>query len=45
MKVIEETFHQLLQKVCCMWHKQIFVHIDENFAKKIEFVQNYLVFY
>ena len=32
MKVVEETFRQLLQKVCCVWHKQIFVWIDEDFA-------------
>ena len=31
MKVVEENFHQLLQKVLCLWHKQIFVYIDEDF--------------
>ena len=32
MKVVEETFRQLLQKVLCLWCKQIFVYIDEDFA-------------
>ena len=32
MKVVEETFRQLLQKVLCLWRKQIFVYIDEYFA-------------
>ena len=32
MKVVEETFRQLLQKVWWLWHKQIFVYIDEDFA-------------
>ena len=32
MKVVEETFRQLLQKVWCLWLKQIFVYIDEDFA-------------
>ena len=32
MKVVEETFRQLLQKVCCVWHKQIYVYVDEDFA-------------
>ena len=32
MKVVEENFHQLLQKVLCLWRKQIFVYIDEDFA-------------
>ena len=32
MKVVEENFRQLLQKVLCLWHKQIFVYIDEDFA-------------
>ena len=32
MKVIEENFRQLLQKVLCLWRKQIFVYIDEDFA-------------
>ena len=31
MKVVEETFLQLLQMVCCLWLKQIFVYIDEDF--------------
>ena len=44
MKVVEETFRQLLQKVLCLWRKQIFVYIDEDFAK-IEFVLNFQVFY
>ena len=32
MKVVEETFRQLLQKVWCLWPKQIFVYKDEDFA-------------
>ena len=32
MKVVEEGFRQLLQKVLCLWRKQIFVYIDEDFA-------------
>ena len=32
MKVAEETFRQFLQKVLCLWRKQIFVYIDEDFA-------------
>ena len=32
MKVIEENFHQYLQKVLCLWRKRIFVYIDEDFA-------------
>ena len=32
MKVLEEIFRQLLQKVLCLWRKQIFVYIDEDFA-------------
>ena len=32
MKVVKETFGKLLQKVCCVWPKQIFVCIDEDFA-------------
>ena len=32
MKVVEENFRQLLQKVLCLWCKQIFVYIDEDFA-------------
>ena len=32
MKVVEENFRQLLQKVSCLWRKQIFVYIDEDFA-------------
>ena len=31
MKVVEENFRQP-QKVLCLWHKQIFVYIDEDFA-------------
>ena len=27
MKVVEESFRQLLQKVLCLWRKQIFVYI------------------
>ena len=32
MKVVEENFRQLLQKVLYLWRKLIFVHIDEDFA-------------
>ena len=32
MKVVEENLRQLLQKVLCLWRKQIFVCIDEDFA-------------
>ena len=32
MKVVEENFRQLLQKILCLWRKQIFVYIDEDFA-------------
>ena len=32
MKVVEENFRQLLQKVLCLWRKQIYVYIDEDFA-------------
>ena len=32
MKVVEENFPQLLQKVLCLWRKQIFEYIDEDFA-------------
>ena len=32
MKVVEENFLQLLQKVLCLWRKQNFVYIDEDFA-------------
>ena len=32
MKVVEEKFRQLLQKVLCLWHKEILVYIDEDFA-------------
>ena len=32
MKVEGENFRQLLQKVLCLWRKQIFVYIDEDFA-------------
>ena len=32
MKVVEETFGQLLQKVWCLRREQIFVYIDEDFA-------------
>ena len=32
MKVVEKNFRQLLQKVFCLWRKQIFVYIDEEFA-------------
>ena len=31
MKVVEENFHQLFQKVLCLWRKPIFVYIDEDF--------------
>ena len=33
MKVVEKNFSQLLQKVLCLWRKQNFVYIDEDFAK------------
>ena len=33
MKVVEENFRPLLQKVLCLWRKQIFVYIDEDFVK------------
>ena len=29
MKVVEETFRQLLQSAWCLWRKKIFVFIDE----------------
>ena len=32
MKVVEEIFRQLFQKVLCLWRKQIFVYTDEDFA-------------
>ena len=32
MKAVEENFRQLLQKVLCLWRKQVFVYIDEDFA-------------
>ena len=32
MKSIQEHLRQLLQKVLCVWRKQIFVYIDEDFA-------------
>ena len=32
MKVVEENFRQLLQRVLYLWRKQIFVYIDEDFA-------------
>ena len=32
LKVVEENFRPLLQKVLCLWRKQIFVYIDEDFA-------------
>ena len=32
MKVVEESFRQLLQKVLCLWRKQISMYIDEDFA-------------
>ena len=32
MKIVEENFRQLLQKVLCLWRKQIFVYIDEDFS-------------
>ena len=32
MKVVEQNFRQLLQKVLCLWRKQIVVYIDEDFA-------------
>ena len=35
MKVVEENFRQLLQKVLCLWRKQIFMYIDEDFAMNL----------
>ena len=32
MKVVQENQRQFLQKVRSLCHKQIFVHIDEEFA-------------
>ena len=32
MKVVEENFLQLLQMVLCLWRKQIFVYVDQDFA-------------
>ena len=32
MKVVEENFRQLLQKILCLWRKQIFMYIDEDYA-------------
>ena len=32
MNVIEETFRQLVQKVWCLWRKQIYVYKDGDFA-------------
>ena len=32
MKVVEETFRQLHQKVWYLWRQEIFVYIDKNFA-------------
>ena len=32
MKVVEENFRLLFQKVLCVWPKRIFVYIDEDFA-------------
>ena len=32
MKDVEETFRQLLQRVWCLCHKQIFVYVEEDFA-------------
>ena len=31
MKLVEENFRKLIQKVVCLWRKQIFVYIDEDF--------------
>ena len=31
-QVLVETFCQRLQNVLCLWRKQIFVYIDEDFA-------------
>ena len=41
MKVVEETFHQLLQMVWCLWVKQIFVYIDEDFEINWISLKNY----
>ena len=32
MKVVEENWHQLLQKFESLWRKQISVYINEDFA-------------
>ena len=32
LKIVEENFRQLLQKVLCLWRKHIFVYIDEYFS-------------
>ena len=32
MKVVEETFHQLLQKAWYLWRQQIFLYRYEDFA-------------
>ena len=32
MKIVEENLRQLLQKFLCLWLKQIFVYLDEDFA-------------
>ena len=32
MKVVEKNKRQFLQQVQSLWHKQIFVYIDEDFA-------------
>ena len=31
MKVVEETFRQILHMIWCLWLKPIFVYIDEDF--------------
>ena len=35
MKAEEENFRQLLQKVWYLWRKEIFMYIDDNFAKNL----------
>ena len=42
MKVVEETFRQLLQMIWCLWHKPIFVQKDEDFEIKLIRPPNFL---
>ena len=32
MKVVQKNLRKFLQKVRCLWRRQIFVYIDEEFA-------------